>query len=92
MNRITLLTLACMLVATTAHGENPAAEQPTSAEQTPSSTATRAWLDLQSSGQEASKQPQPLSGEVLDKIHDRYIDSFGKPIPEHYEHESFTDN
>lgn len=90
MNRITLLTLTFMLSATAAHAE-VTTEQP-SAQQTPSSTATRAWLDLQSSGQEASKQPQPLSGEAMDKIHKRYIDSFGKPIPEHYEHESFTDN
>jgi hypothetical protein len=92
MNRITLLTLTCMLAATTAHAGDTAPEQRTAVEPTPSSTATRAWLDLQSSGQEASKKPQPLSGEVLDKIHERYIDSFSKPIPEHYEHESFTDN
>lgn len=90
MNRITLLTLTCMLAATAARAGDEAAEP--QAEQTPSTTATRAWLDLQSSGQAASGQPQPLSGEVLNKIHERYIDSFGKPIPEHYEHESFTDN
>ncbi len=90
MNRIILLTLAFMLSAATAHADGTAEQQP--AEQTPSSNATRAWLDLQSSGQEASKQTQPLSGEAMDKIHKRYIDSFGKPIPEYYKHESFTDN
>lgn len=90
MNRITLLTLAFLVSGLTAHAEDSLDESPSV--QVPSSTATRAWLDLQSSGQEASKQPQPLSGEAMDKIHKRYIDSFGKPIPEHYKHESFTDN
>ena len=91
MNCKILLTLAFMLSVAAARAEG-VAEQPPAGQQTPSTTATRAWMDLQSSGQEASKQPQPLSGETMEKIHKRYIDSFGKPIPEYYEHESFTDN
>lgn len=90
MNRIILLILAFMLSGLTAHAEDAVEDPP--AQQMPASTATRTWLDLQSSGLEASRQPQPLSGEAMEKIHKRYIDSFGKPIPEHYDHESFTEN
>ncbi|CAG0979670.1 hypothetical protein MTYP_01685 [Methylophilaceae bacterium] len=49
-------------------------------------SGTRAWLELQRSGQAASAQPQPISGQAMDKIHERYINSFGKPIPEFYDH------
>lgn len=49
-------------------------------------SATRAWLDMQRSGQAASGRPQPLSGDAMDKIHERYINSFGNSIPEYYDH------
>jgi hypothetical protein len=49
-------------------------------------STTRAWLDFQRSGQAASDQPQPVSGEAMGKIHERYINSFGNPIPEFYDH------
>lgn len=48
---------------------------------------TQKWLELQRSGKSASTQPQPMSGEVMDKVHQRYMKSFEKPIPEFYEHE-----
>lgn len=51
-----------------------------------SRSATREWLELQRSGQAASDQPQPISGEAMGKIHERYINSFSKPIPEFYDH------
>ena len=47
---------------------------------------TQRWLELQRSGKAASPQAQPVSGEVMDKIHNRYLKSFEKPIPEFYEH------
>ncbi|WP_024930503.1 DUF3613 domain-containing protein [Methylophilus sp. OH31] len=47
---------------------------------------TQQWLELQRSGKAASPQAQPVSGEVMDKVHNRYIKSFEKPIPEYYEH------
>jgi hypothetical protein len=50
------------------------------------STATREWLELQRSNRAASSQAQTLSGPALDKIHQRYIDSFARPIPESYDH------
>ena len=49
---------------------------------------TQQWLELQRSGRSASPQAQPISGEVMDKVHRRYLKSFEKPIPESYEHES----
>lgn len=57
---------------------------------TPELTATQQWLELQRSGTAASKQSQPISGEVMDKVHQRYLKSFDKPIPEFYEHQPVT--
>lgn len=57
----------------------------TSSTATPSSTEQ--WLELQRSGVYASPHAQPLSGDVMDKVHKRYLKSFEKPIPEFYEHE-----
>lgn len=48
---------------------------------------TQQWLELQRSGKSASSNPQPMSGEAMEKVHQRYIKSFEKPIPEFYEHE-----
>lgn len=45
-------------------------------------SAARHWLALQRSGAQASPHPQPLSGEVQQKIHERYVQSFSHPIPE----------
>lgn len=52
------------------------------------SSVTKQWLELQRSGKSASPQAQPISGEVMDKVHKRYLKSFEKPIPEFYEHET----
>jgi hypothetical protein len=51
-------------------------------------SATQQWLELQRSGKSASPQAQPISGEVMDKVHQRYLKSFEKPIPEFYKHET----
>jgi len=56
----------------------------------PALSPTQQWLELQRSGQAASSQAQPISGEVMDKVHKRYLKSFEKPIPEYYEHEMPT--
>lgn len=90
MNHTVLLALTCMLSVTAAYAESPVSEQQPPAESQQS--ATRAWLELQSSGRVASKQPQPLSGDVLDKVHKRYVDSFSRPIPERFDHESYADD
>jgi len=48
---------------------------------------TRVWLQLQGSGSAAAPE-RPMSGEVADKVYKRYVDSFGRPIPEHFQRES----
>lgn len=45
-------------------------------------TETRAWLELQRSGQQASAKAQTISGPVLKSIHERYIESFSQPMPD----------
>ena len=48
--------------------------------------ATKAWLELQSSGAAASEQSQTLSGPAMDRVHERYLKNFTHPIPPSYEH------
>lgn len=49
-----------------------------------SGRASRAWLAAQASGQQASAQPPTLSGPVLRKVHERYVNSFGQAIPDRF--------
>lgn len=51
---------------------------------------SRAWLDLQASGNAASPTPASLPGEVADRVYARYLKSFEQPIPEHLEREKFS--
>lgn len=51
-----------------------------------SEPVVKAWLELQSSGNAASEQPQSLSGPAMDRIHERYLKNFSHPIPPTYEH------
>lgn len=45
---------------------------------------TRTLLAVQRDGRLASPSPQALSGKVQGQIYQRYVDSFGHPIPERY--------
>jgi hypothetical protein len=63
-------------------------KQPSPSSQIGEPSPTQQWLELQRSGKSASLQAQPISGEVMDKVHQRYLKSFDKPIPEFYEHET----
>jgi hypothetical protein len=49
---------------------------------------TRAWTDLQKSGIASTAAPRPMPGEAADKVYERYVNSFGHPIPETYTRES----
>ena len=51
---------------------------------------TRAWLELQNSGNASLGAVRPMPGEVADKVYQRYLDSFDNEIPETYERESFV--
>ena len=55
-------------------------------------SSVKAWLELQSSGQAASNQPQPLTGPVMDRVHSRYLESFTHPIPPYFEHVQLLNN
>ncbi len=48
---------------------------------------TRQALELQRSGQSASTTERPASGEVADRAHRRYVDSFSHPIPKTFKDE-----
>ncbi|HVT35139.1 MAG TPA: DUF3613 domain-containing protein, partial [Nevskiaceae bacterium] len=45
---------------------------------------TQAWTDLQKSNMASSAAPRPMPGEVADKVYQRYVNSFGNPIPDLY--------
>ncbi len=45
---------------------------------------TRDALELQRSGQAASTTARPMSGEVAERAHRRYVESFSHPIPESF--------
>lgn len=51
---------------------------------------TREWLELQKSGNAVEGAARPMPGEVADKVYQRYVDSFGRPIPESYSRDSIT--
>jgi|GEM_PF-475964 hypothetical protein len=91
MKRILTLALCGFFSIHHAMAENSQAPVEPPVQTTAQTTAralapTQQWLELQRSGKAASPQAQPVSGEVMDKVHSRYIKSFEKPIPEYYEH------
>ncbi len=52
---------------------------------------TAQLLQLQRSGKLSSRNEQKLPGKAQSKIYERYINSFGHPIPETYINESFSE-
>ena len=45
---------------------------------------TSQWLELQSSGAQASVHPEGISEDVSENIYQRYLKSFTYPIPESF--------
>lgn len=84
MKRLTLLMLCGFLHMHYALADEEPSTQPMAQDL----SATQQWLEMQRSGTAASKQAQPQSGEVMDKVHKRYLKSFEKPIPEYYQRET----
>ncbi len=82
----TVITGGCVAIALIAGGGSVAAEsgEPQVGDQ------TRAWLELQDSGNAALGALRPLPGEVADKVYQRYVESFDNQIPERYERERFV--
>ncbi|HEX4895203.1 MAG TPA: DUF3613 domain-containing protein [Solimonas sp.] len=56
----------------------------------PPGSEARAWLDLQRSGAAASRTPPTTSGEVADRVYQRYLQSFEHPLPERFEREEIN--
>lgn len=56
----------------------------------PLGTDTRAWLQLQASGNASKGELRPMPGEVADKVYDRYLQSFDNQIPDEFERETFV--
>ena len=56
----------------------------------PLGQSTRAWTDLQRSNVAAVGWARPLPGDAADKIYQRYLNSFGQPIPDNFNRKSFT--
>lgn len=53
--------------------------------------ATRAWMELQTSGAAASAVERPMPGPVAERVYQRYLDSFTHPIPDRFEREAFSE-
>lgn len=54
-------------------------------------SATAQLLELQRSGKLASRTEQRLSGPAQSKVYERYINSFGTPIPNTYISNEFSE-
>jgi len=89
---VLLLASACFMVST-AHAQNAlstdakASEPEVNSEQSEDKPiadghATRDWTQRQASRKQASSIKQTLSGPVMDKVHERYVDSFSKAVPD----------
>lgn len=50
----------------------------------------RAWTELQKSGNASLGAIRPMPGEIADRVYERYLQSFTRPIPEQYGRESFV--
>ncbi|MBY6209783.1 MULTISPECIES: DUF3613 domain-containing protein [Halomonas] len=83
-----LLSLALMLWPDRAEAQQTATSHPgivrLSASRDPFGERTRGMLAAQREGRVASPSVQVLSGKVQSQIYQRYVDSFGHPIPERY--------
>ncbi|MCK5768774.1 DUF3613 domain-containing protein [Algiphilus sp.] len=58
----------------------------------PVGNETRQWLDLQVSGETASRPPSGMDGEVAQRVWERYLKSFTHDIPESFERSSFVES
>lgn len=75
-----LLPLLLLIALPVAAQEEAAPEQ---------GASTREWLELQKSGNTAAPESRPLPGEAADKVYQRYVDSYGRPLPETFPREGF---
>lgn len=55
---------------------------------TSTGTQSKDWVDLQTSGKQASGTLRPMPGEIADNAYQRYVDSFKQPIPAEFKRQS----
>jgi hypothetical protein len=87
-----VLALAVPALQAQAQEPEPAAAEAAAATAAPAvhGDESRAWLDLQASGNAASPTPASMPGEVADRVYQRYMKSFEHAIPEHLDREKFS--
>ena len=90
---LTVLAFAC-LTAASARAEAPESAAPPAppAAVAPAVLLDRVehadWLALQRAGDAASTTRQSLSGDAMDRAHQRYLKSFEQPIPARFPRDS----
>ena len=77
----TVMTVGGLLLASAAFAGSP---EPGDGQ------ASRAWMELQTSGRQASRAERPMEGEVADRVYQRYLKSFSHPIPVQFPREQFA--
>lgn len=56
-------------------------QDPPEAPEPPKGFHTRAWIKAQGEREQASRRAQPMSGPVMQRVHERYLKSFEVPVP-----------
>ncbi len=99
MNRMSWCWLGAALIGTSAMAADPshpfqhgasASGTPAAGTRARTGSETRAWLDLQTSGAQASTVERPLPGEIAERSYQRYVKSFEQPLPTEFEREQFV--
>ncbi|MES2684425.1 MAG: DUF3613 domain-containing protein [Pseudomonadota bacterium] len=83
-----LLTTSTLVLALAVLPLTVAAED----RQKPLGNESKAWIDLQKSGSQASGAPRPMPADIADKVYQRYADSFKQPIPAEFKRQSTGDS
>jgi hypothetical protein len=97
-----LILTAIVTLGTTAHAQDgwsagnhdSATAMVPTLEETPiaDGRSARVWLQQQGARKQASTVRQTLSGPVMAKVHDRYVDSFNRAVPDHLRDETPISN
>ncbi|MGM0449423.1 MAG: DUF3613 domain-containing protein [Pseudomonadota bacterium] len=93
IRKLAVLALAAGLVGCAANEPKRAGEAGNQAHETGNEAQERAvtqWLDQQRSGESAGSRPT-LGGPELQRIYDRYLESFTHPIPDQFQVENTTE-
>lgn len=81
MKRLAVLAMTAAISASATAGDSDEQKQ-----RDGESGSLKEWLDLQRSGDAAGSRPT-LGGQEMQRIYERYLDSFTHPIPERFRSE-----